>query len=169
MLLVFSCLAIAAALVSAGVMVTRELAAVRQESARARTLELLALVGPAAVASADNPRALVAWHPLTAAARVLFPAESEALDRAAGRRFPFSADLIEAAHAQWSADWLAWEQMHDAEYKLKAAAIGAEIAGGTNPVGRARLEAVEREKLDVYQRRYAEYVRVSKALQGLLK
>ena len=32
---------------------------------------------------------------------------------------------------------------------------------------RARLDAVEREKLDRYQRRYAEYVRVAKALQAL--
>jgi hypothetical protein len=34
---------------------------------------------------------------------------------------------------------------------------------------RARVEAVEREKLDIYQRRYEEYVRVSKALQTLTR
>jgi hypothetical protein len=32
---------------------------------------------------------------------------------------------------------------------------------------RARLDAVEREKLETYQRRYEEYVRVAKALQAL--
>jgi hypothetical protein len=34
---------------------------------------------------------------------------------------------------------------------------------------RARLDAVEQEKLEIYQRRYAEYVRVAKALQALVK
>jgi hypothetical protein len=33
---------------------------------------------------------------------------------------------------------------------------------------RARLDAVESEKLDLYQRRYADYVRVAKALQALM-
>jgi hypothetical protein len=32
---------------------------------------------------------------------------------------------------------------------------------------RAKLDAVEREKLDSYQRRYEEYVRIAKALQAL--
>jgi hypothetical protein len=36
-------------------------------------------------------------------------------------------------------------------------------------LARARLDAVEREKLELYQRRYEEYVRVSKALQSLSK
>ena len=34
---------------------------------------------------------------------------------------------------------------------------------------RARLDAIEQEKLELYQRRYAEYVRVAKALQALVK
>ena len=33
---------------------------------------------------------------------------------------------------------------------------------------RARVDAIERQKLDLYQRRYAEYVRVAKALQALM-
>jgi hypothetical protein len=35
-------------------------------------------------------------------------------------------------------------------------------------LGRATLEAVEREKLELYQRRYEEYVRVGKALHALI-
>ena len=42
--------------------------------------------------------------------------------------------------------------------------MGANLA---TPYGRARLEAVEREKLDRYQQRYEEYTRVSKALKTL--
>jgi hypothetical protein len=76
-------------------------------------------------------------------------------------------DEIQAAHAQWTADWLAWERAHDAEYKLKAAAAEADLAAANTPVARARLEATEREKLELYQRRYQEYVRVAKALQAL--
>jgi hypothetical protein len=97
-------------------------------------------------------------------------------------------DQLQAAHARWSTDWLAWERLHDGEYKLKA--VMAENPGDANAgsvrfqpdrdadgvhlqpdprVIRARVEAVEREKLDIYQRRYEEYVRVSKALQTLTK
>jgi uncharacterized protein VirK/YbjX len=33
---------------------------------------------------------------------------------------------------------------------------------------RAALDAIENEKLESYQRRYAEYVQIAKALQSLL-
>jgi hypothetical protein len=89
------------------------------------------------------------------------------LDRAAGSTFPFTREQIQAAHSQWTADWLGWERSHDAEYKLKAASLEHELALDATPggsmVARARLEAVEREKLDLYQRRYQDYVRVAKA------
>jgi hypothetical protein len=39
---------------------------------------------------------------------------------------------------------------------------------GGAPAARARLEAIEREKLELYQRRYQDYVQVAKALQGLI-
>ncbi len=101
-------------------------------------------------------------------ARQIFPAEYAPLDRAAGGAFPFTSSHAQAAHAQWTADWLAWERTHDAEYKLKAAAAEQElVASGGAAAQRAKLDAIESEKLDLYQRRYAEYVRVSKALQGL--
>ena len=101
--------------------------------------------------------------------RARFAAEFAALDAASGSTFPFSKDFIAAAHSRWTADWLAWEKAHDAEYKLKALVAQEELrdlaASGT---ARAKLEAVEREKLELYQRRYEEYVRVARALQSLV-
>jgi len=123
---------------------------------------------PAVAAAYNDPRAYLVWQPIARTARQLFPAESAALDRAAGGAFPFTPDAIQAAHAQWTTDWLAWERAHDAEYKLKAAQAQAEFAAsGGSDAARARADAIEREKLDLYQRRYAEYVRVAKALQAL--
>ena len=48
-----------------------------------------------------------------------------------------------------------------------ACAGRAPLAAGDSAMVRAHLEAVEREKLDLYQRRYQEYVQVAKALQSL--
>ena len=63
--------------------------------------------------------------------------------QAAGGSFPFGKDRLQSAHAQWTADWLAWERTHDAEFKLKAAVVEQEIAtSGTSGVLRARLETV---------------------------
>lgn len=144
--------------------------AAQERDARERTLRLMALFAPGVAAAQDDPRALLAWQPMAATARKLFPEECAALDRTAGATFPFSAEQIQAAHSRWTADWLAWEQAHDCEYKLKGAEIEATLSGpGGATLGRARLEAVEREKLERYQRRYEEYVRVGKALQALLQ
>jgi hypothetical protein len=83
--------------------------------------------------------------------------------------FPFPADQVQAAHARWTTDWLAWERAHDAEYKDRAAvAERALAASGGAPAERATLDAIEREKLDRYQRRYQEYVQIGKALQALI-
>jgi hypothetical protein len=133
-----------------------------------RAATLLSLFAPAFSAAQQDPRAFLVWQPIAKAARQLFPKEFASLDRATGGTFPFTRERIEAAHAQWTADWLAWELAHDTEYKLKTAAAAHELAAqpGTG-VARARLEAIEREKLDLYQRRYAEYVRTAKALQAL--
>ena len=133
-----------------------------------RSLEILRLFAPGIAAAEDDPRALPVWQRLAAGTRRLFPEEFAALDRAAGTTFPFSAEHLQAAHARWSADWLAWERVHDGEYKLKMAELEQELAGAPgSSLLRARLAEVEREKLDLYQRRYGEYVRVSKALQAL--
>ena len=134
------------------------------------TAEILALFAPGIEAAIRDPRALLAWQPLALTARRLFPAEFAAIDAAAGGTFPFTNEQLQAAHARWSADWLAWEGAHDAEYKLRAAAAYDELGErAATAYGRSRLEAIEREKLERYQQRYEEYTRVSKALQALIK
>jgi hypothetical protein len=137
-------------------------------TARARELQLLELFGPAIAGVKTDPRALLVWQPLARTARTLFPTEFAALDRAAGATFPFTREEIEAAHSAWTADWLAWEQHHDAEYKLKAAQAEHDAAAlGPSILARARVESVEREKLELYHRRYQDYIRTAKALQAL--
>ena len=169
MLFVLSALIVAGVVEWACLQIVRELKATRQEAARGRDLQLLAVFAPALSAAQSDPRALLVWQPLARAAYELFPDEFAALDRASGAKFPFSSEAIQAAHARWTADWLAWERTHDAEFKLKASAIEHElVASGGSPLVRARLDAVEREKLDQYQRRYEEYVRVAKALQAVM-
>jgi hypothetical protein len=166
--LLLSALIVAMAILWAGWHVGTELRAARGgTTADDRVATLLTLFAPALAATRQDPRAFLVWQPIAKAARQLFPEEFVRLDRATGGTFPFSSEQIEAAHAQWTADWLAWELAHDTEYKLKAtiAAHESPEAGG---IGRARLDAIEREKLDLYQRRYADYVRTAKALQALI-
>jgi hypothetical protein len=162
-----SALIIAAAIGWGCAKIAMELKAARSEAGRARTLELLKVFAGAAEAAVSDPRAVLAWEPLARAARRLVPDAFAELDRAAGGPFPLGPERIQAAHAQWTADWLAWERAHDAEYKVKAAALQEEATREGSPAPRARLDLIEREKLDVYQRRYQEYVRVAKALQAL--
>ena len=130
-------------------------------------VEMTAIFTQAATAG-DDPRTILAWQPFANLARQIFPSEFALIDRARGATFPFSAEQIQSAHARWTADWLAWERAHDADYKLRAAAVEHEMgAGVASSYGRARLEAVEREKLERYQHRYEEYTRISKALKAL--
>jgi hypothetical protein len=161
-------LVVAAAILWAAWLVTGELRADRVEMRRARTLAIVTAFAPGIVAARSDPRALLTWEPLARTARGLCPEEMAAIDRAAGATFPFPNDVLQAAHAQWTADWLAWEGTHDAEYKRRAAEAAHEAAAAEPALVRARLDAIEREKLDLYQRRYGEYVRVAKALQGLI-
>src|SRR5207247_9991278 len=86
-----------------------------------------------------------------------------------GGPFPFAPDQVRAAHARWTTEWLAWERAHDATYKDRAAVAEHELTVSAGSVAaRARLDAIEREKLDLYQRRYQEYIQVAKALQSLI-
>src|SRR5262249_38714046 len=140
----------AAVIVGVGQIVT-EMRAQRDDARRARALSIVALFGPGMAAVQEDPKALLVWQPLAATVRRLFPEECASLDAAAGVAFPFGADVIAAAHARWTADWLAWERTHDATYKMKTAAAEQDLE---SPGGRARLDAIEREKLDLYQRRY---------------
>jgi hypothetical protein len=167
--LLFSALILAAAVIWGARAISGEIAAARKAAAGGRVLEVLGLFAPAISAVDNDPRALLVWQPLARTARQLLPDAFASIDRAAGATFPFSADRIQAAHARWTADWLAWERSHDAEYKLKATVAENELGAGGPLPARLKLEAVEREKLDLYQRRYEEYVRVAKALQALLE
>jgi hypothetical protein len=168
LLLLLSSLIVAGAVVWAALHIGRAPGG-RDGRDRSETAELMALFAQGIVAAADDPRALLAWQPLAITARKLFPTSFAALDQASGAPFPFTIQQIQAAHARWTTEWLAWERTHDVEYKLKAAAAEHEIGDAANTsYGRARLAAIEGEKLDRYQRRYEEYTRVSRALQALL-
>lgn len=168
-MIILAALIVSAAVLAAAFRVASAVQASRAEPPRARALELTAMFAPGLSAAAGDPRAILVWEPLARMARHIFPEEFALIDQAAGGAFPFSTDRLQAAHAQWTADWLAWERSHDTEFKLKAAAVEQEIAAaGSSALLRARLDAVEGEKLDLYQRRYREYVRVAKALQALV-
>lgn len=164
---------VAAAIVAAAVVLAgRQLAAAidrsRAEAARGRSAALLAMFAPALAAAEADPRAVLVWQPLAQVARQQHPDAFAELDRASGGGFPFTPERLQAAHARWSADWLAWEAAHDAEYKQKAAEAEEALArAGGSPALKARLALVEREKLERYQQRYTEYVQVAKALQAL--
>jgi hypothetical protein len=161
-------LIVAGAVLWAGQQIARALR--RPADGDRQSATLLALFAPAVAAAATDPRAVLAWQPLAVTARTLYPKEFAELDRAFGSTFPFSAETIERAHARWTADWLAWERRHDGEFKLRAATVEHELgAAATSPFGRARLDAVEQEKLDLYQRHYEEYTRIAKGLQALIR
>ena len=94
------------------------------------------------------------------------------MDRTTGSRFPFSDDKIEAVHARWTTQWLAWERDHDLEYKRRATEIEVELEVAQPEKAtllNARLAEVEQEKLLSYQERYEEYVRIGKAIGQLVK
>jgi hypothetical protein len=168
MTILIAALALAGVAALFGRQIVAELQAAREEAARGRTLALLQMFTPGQAAAQADPRALLVWQPLAKTARELFPQDFASLDAAAGATFPFTKDQLQSAHAQWTADWLAWERAHDAEFKLKAAvAEQALTEAGGSALARSKLEAVEREKLEMYQRRYQEYVRLAKALQAL--
>jgi hypothetical protein len=169
LLILGSALIVAAAVLGAAFRLGAVIQASRPDPRRARVLQFLVMFAPAVSAAADDPRAILIWEPLARTSRQMFPEEFALIDQAAGARFPFSNERLQAAHAQWTVDWLAWERRHDTEYKVKAAGVEHEIAkAGTSPALRERLDAVESEKLDLYQRRYQEYVQVAKALQALV-
>jgi hypothetical protein len=121
----------------------------------------------ATAATQQDPKQLVAWHPVAQTARKLFPEAFKDLDTSAGGAFPFTREQLNAAHARWTTEWLAWERAHDAEYSLKAAQVQDEIdrtQGPPSALLRTRLAAVEQQKLERYQQRYEEYIKTAKAL-----
>ena len=137
----------------------------RRERREAAVRQLFATFATAA--TQQDPKQLVAWHPVAQTARKLFPEAFKDLDAAAGGAFPFTREQLNAAHARWTAEWLAWERAHDAEYSLKAAQVQDEIdrtPGPPSALLRTRLAAVEQQKLERYQQRYEEYIKTAKAL-----
>ena len=139
----------------------------RRQRREATIQHLFATFAPAAAAGHQDPRQLVVWHPIAQASRKLFPEAFKDLDAAAGGAFPFTREQLKAAHARCTADWLAWERAHDAEYSLKTAQVQDEIdraQGQASPLARTRLAAIEQQKLERYQQRYEEYIKTAKAL-----
>ncbi len=138
----------------------------------AQILGLLGTFGPVVERALTDPRVLLAWYPTAEAARRTFPEAFAALDQKGHDRFPFNANQVETVHAQWSADWLLWERSHDAEYRRKSLVISKELeqsGAAESQDALARLETLEQEKLERYQRRYEEYVRVSRALADVAR
>jgi hypothetical protein len=132
--------------------------------------QLLAVFGPAAAAADRDPRQLLVWYPIARGGRALFPDAFKSLDAAAGGVFPFPKEQVKAAHARCSAEWLAWERAHDAEYAVKIAQVQEEIEcvpGPPSTLLRTRLAAIEQQKLERYQQRYEEYVKMAKALAAI--
>ena len=168
-MILLSALIVACAVLAGAVLVTNAVRAAREDAAGTRAASLLATFASAVGAAEDDPRAILVWEPLARIARQTWPKEFALLDRTGPGSFPFGRERLQAAHARWTTGWLAWERTHDVEYKLKAAVAEHElVAAGGAPHARAKLDAIESEKLDRYQRRYEEYIRVSKALQALL-
>jgi hypothetical protein len=142
----------------------------RRTRHQATVQQLLAAFAPAAAAGQQDPRQIVIWYPLAQASRKIFPEAFAELDAAAGGAFPFTKEHLKAAHSRWTADWLAWERAHDAEYSVKSAQVQDEIdrtQGQASPLLRTRLAAVEQQKLERYQQRYEEYIKTAKALAAL--
>jgi hypothetical protein len=160
---------VAAAIAWGCARIAHELQAARTDARRTRLLDVITMFAPALDAASGDPKAILLWEPLARTARQLFPDEFGELDRASGQPFPFGPERIQAAHAQWTADWLAWERAHDAAFKLKAVELERECEGSDPALTRAKVEGLEREKLDIYQRKYQEYVQVGKALQALTR
>jgi hypothetical protein len=134
--------------------------------------QVLATFGPAAVAVQQDPKQLLVWYPLARSSRKIFPDAFAELDRAFGGAFPFTKDQVQAAHARCSAEWLAWERSHDAEFSLKSAQVEDDIARAGGPpstLARTRLAALDQQKLERYQQRYEEYIKTAKALAALVE
>jgi hypothetical protein len=158
-MLAAAALIVAAAVLWAGYHIASAIRSATREQSRTQALSVARMFAPAIAAAQADPKTILTYQPLARTLRALMPEVLAALDRAAGATFPFTTERIQAAHAQWTADWLAWERAHDAEYKARA----AEAHGAP-----ARADQIEREKLETYQRRYEEYIRVARALQSLI-
>lgn len=170
---VLSLVALVVVVVGGVVYAALQVAKAIKGASRERTIcHLQAMFAPALQAVDRDPQQLITWYPIAQASRRMFPEACAALDAAMGRTFPFTQAQVQDAHARWTASWLAWERSHDGEYALRASALQEELSRTgdvATPLGRARVAALEREKLERYQDRYQEYIRAAKALQALFE
>jgi len=147
------------------------MAALRARRRDARLLSVCATFGPAIERAQSNPRVLLAWYPAACAMKRQFADAFAALSADPSKPFPWGAADIEVAHARWTATWLEWERHQDAEHRATTAGIELELDqadANAIPALKTRLERLEQKKLERYQRRYEEYVSVSRALAKLL-
>ena len=143
---------------------------VRKQEHKEQLMAVLLTASAAAIARAE-PRELLAWQSTAKTVRRLFPDVVAELESKGGESFPIPRKVAEDAHAKWTAEWLAWESQHDAEFRKRTSVLEAELKAGGHehsPDGHARIAALEDEKLQSYQRRYEEYVQVGKGLTDLL-
>src|SRR5262245_7263427 len=101
-MILVAALVVAAALVWSAQLVARHVAAIREDARRTRLLPLIDLFAPAIAAAQQDPRALLVWQPLARSARALLPDAFEEIDRAVGATFPFTREMLQAAHARWT-------------------------------------------------------------------
>src|SRR4051812_44544609 len=109
MALLISALIVAAAIVWSGRLIAAAQRTAMTSVSGERALRLLELFAPALVGAARDVREILVWQPLATAARRLFPDDFASLDRASSATFPFAPEQLQAAHARWTAEWLAWE------------------------------------------------------------
>ena len=143
----------------------------RKGQLETQILGLLATFVPVVKQARSDPSVLLACYPTLTAARKCFPEAFSRLEGDGSEGFPFGRADIEIMHERWTAEWLEWEQTHESNCQRKIAAIDATLKGEVSEAKavllRTELQAVEQEKLDSYQRRYAEYVGISRALERL--
>lgn len=136
----------------------------------AQILQLLDIFGPVVDRVRSDPHVLLTWYPVASAARQMFPDAFAAISQAGVEPFPFGETALETAHARWTTDWLEWEHRNDGNSRRNRETIGLEIErsqGAAAQAARDRLDALERDSLEQYQRKYEEYVKVSRALGAL--
>ena len=163
---------VVATIVAAGAAIAGVAELARRDGRRQHRERLIAalLTSIAPAAARADPRELFGWRRVAVAARDLFPDVVATIESRTGERFPFPRETVEEAHARWTAEWLAWERRHDADFRQRAIALEAELqtAGEAgSPAGRARMAALDDEKLQAYQHRYEEYVRIGNGLAAL--
>ena len=134
-------------------------------------LMVVLLTGAAAAVGRAEPRELLAWHATADVVKRIFPEVIADIESKGGESFPIPRKVLEDTHAKWTAEWLAWERQHDADFRKRTSVLQAELEATGHehtPDGHARMAALEDEKLQSYQQRYEEYVLVGKGLTGLL-